>query len=427
MTCGTAANTIAIVGGGALGVALLDRLVDRLSAESSRGGTRIVLFEKAARVGPGLAYARDASPHLLNQSAQTMSLVPGRRAHFCDWLDARAIARPDGDLFCARELFGDYLEECFERAVERAARSEIGVSRIRDEVSSVRRRPLGGYRVVGQQGSVDADVVLLAIGNLPGTRFREVGGPGLVRSPYPSAAMCACIARGSRVAIVGTGPSAIDAALALFSAGHAGPVTMTSRGGMLPAVRGPLPPIELHVVTRQNVALATDHGRLPLRLDTILDWLARELARHDLSVDWDRDFPACGDPLDRLSTQVAAAERGARTWQAIGEALNPMIEVLWHHLAAEDRRLFVERFHSRFMSHWVPIPLVTGRRVLGLLREGRLTVARGFAGVTYDETTREYRACLPDGIASFDAIVDATGVPRHLSDCDSALVHSLLA
>src|SRR5439155_13089296 len=138
-------------------------------------------------------------------------------------------------------------------------------------------------------------------------------------------------------------------------------------------------------------------------------WIELEFERHGVVVSWDRDFPAWAPALAHCADQVAAAERGPRVAQAIGEALNPMIEVVWHHLAKDDQRLFLDRFYSRFMSHWVPIPLVTGRRLLALLREGKLTVERG----------------LPERIAGFDVVIDATGAPRHIADCESPLLESL--
>lgn len=421
------APTVAIVGGGAVGAALTGALIERLSSRTwARARPRVVLFERAADIGRGVAYARDGSPYLLNQSAQTMSLVPGRRSDFFDWLQRRGLApREEGDYFCPRRLFGDYVEERFARTLERARRAGFGVATIRDEVTTLAPRPAGGHRLVTHgHEPVSADIVVLAVGNLPSTRFRALEGPGFFRSPYPSASFVGGIHPRARVAILGTGLSAIDAALALFAAGHEGPVTMASRSGMLPAVRGPLPDVELHHVTPANVARETEHGLSPLRWATVLGWLELELERHGVQVSWDRDFPSWVDPSSRLSAEIAAAEGGARAWQALGEALNPMIELVWHHLADEDKRLFLDRYHSRFTSHWVPIPLVTARRLLDHLRSGLLRVERGLGHAT----RREAGVALDLGGRSetFDAVIDATGAPRHLHETESPLLSSLL-
>ena len=388
MSAPLAGHTVAIVGGGAIGTALFRVLVDRLSAETLlRAKTRIVLYEKSGRVGPGLAYAKDGAPYVLNQSAQTMSLVPGHRAHFCEWLEERGLFRGEKseDLFCERQVFGDYVEDQFVRAQEKARRAGLAVATVRDDVSTLASRR-SGYRVVTPaHPPMDADVVVLALGNLPSAKFRDLEGyPSFLASPYPSAEMCARIPANARVAIAGTGLSAIDAALALFAAGHESRVTLASRSGLLPAVRGPLLIRELHHITRAHIARETDHGRRALRWPTVLRWLEMEMQRHDVSVSWHNDFPSWAPPTEYVASQVAAAQNGARIWQSIGEALNPMLEVLWHHLAADDKRLFVDRFYSRFMSHWVPIPLTNAQKMLTLLEERRLTVERNLTRVAFD-------------------------------------------
>jgi uncharacterized NAD(P)/FAD-binding protein YdhS len=423
----TNAPTLAIVGGGALGSALVGALVDRLSSKAwARTKPRIVLFERSEHVGRGLAYAKDASSYLLNTSAQTMSVIPGRRSHFFEWLEERGLApATEGPHFCARQLFGDYAEDCFASAVDKARRRGIAVSTSRDEVTTLTSRPSGGYRVVTQaHAPVDADVVVLAVGNLPSKRFRALEGPGFIASPYPSNALRARIPGSARVGILGTGLSAIDAALALVAAGHEGPITMASRGGLLPSVRGPLHDHELAHVTRANIDHATDRGRRPLRWATVLRWLELELEPQGLQVSWDRHFPARVDPKAYLSAEVAAAEGGPRLWQSVGEALNPMMDVVWHHLDSEDRRIFLDRYRSRFMSHWVPIPLVTARRVLGLLHDGKLRVERALSGVDAREGT--YVLHLEDRRAEVDVVIDATGTGRNLSEIDSPLLAALL-
>jgi uncharacterized NAD(P)/FAD-binding protein YdhS len=422
------APTVAIVGGGALGAALVGLLTERLSPTQpwGRAKPRVVLFEKSEHVGRGLAYARDGSPYLLNTTAQTMSLVPGRRADFFQWLEQRGLApKGEGEHFCARERFGDYVEDCFARSLEKARRRGIGVTTVRDEVAALTPRALGGYRVVTRgHAPVDADVVVLAVGNVPSNGFRELRGPGFFPSPYPSDALRTRVPPRASVAVLGTGLSAIDAALALFGAGHEGSVTMASRSGMLPRVRGPLHDHELLHVTRSSVARATDQGRRPLRWATVLRWLEQEVEHHGLEVSWDRDFPAWADAKDHLASEVGAASSGARLWQSIGEALNPMMDVLWHHLDDGDRRLFLDRYRSRFMAHWVPMPLVTARRVLGLLRDGKLEVARGLGQVT--RNGEGFCLAFEDRSVEVDCVINATGTPRYLHESDSPLLEALV-
>jgi uncharacterized NAD(P)/FAD-binding protein YdhS len=428
-TMPNAAPTIAIVGGGAIGAALLGVLVARLSSRRwSRGAPRVVLFEKSSRVGRGVAYAKDPSPYLLNTSAQAMSLSTGG-PRFFEWLAQRGLTvvgggEPHQDVVCSRETFGEYAEQCVEATLAHAQHRGIGVRVVHDEVTALATRA-GGHRIFTRaHGHVDADACVLALGNLPSRKFAALQGPRFFTSPYPSDAFISRIPRRARVAILGTGLSAIDAALALFAAGHEAPVTMASRSGMLPAVRGPLPRFELSHVTRANITRATDHGRRPLRWATILRWLELELADRGESISWERDFPAWRDAKTHLRDQIEAAETRTRLWQCVGEALNPIIDVLWHHLAEEDRSLFLDHFSSRFMSHWVPIPLVTAQRVRALVDADMLHVERGFSSAKRDGDS--FSLLAGDRRAQFDFVINATGAPRHVHETESPLLHVLL-
>src|SRR5579862_5205251 len=61
-------RTIAIVGGGFSGTVLAVNLLRRASAEP----TRIVLIERRAEIGRGVAYQSEGYPHLLNVPAARM-------------------------------------------------------------------------------------------------------------------------------------------------------------------------------------------------------------------------------------------------------------------------------------------------------------------------------------------------------------------
>jgi hypothetical protein len=139
----------------------------------------------------------------------------------------------------------------------------------------------------------------------------------------------------------------------------------------------------------------------------VLRWLELEPEAHGVDVSWERDFPATADAEARLAGEVVAAEAGPRAWQSVGEALNPMMEVVWHHLADDERRLFFERYRSRFMSHWVPIPLVTAHEVLRLLRGRKARAIRGGANRSRGDAggppPRESRSRSPRRVAERSA------------------------
>ena len=78
-------RTIVIVGGGFCGTALATMLLRRPPAMPSR----LVLIERGAHVGRGVAFAARDFPYLLNVPACRMSANPADPLEF---IDARAVA-----------------------------------------------------------------------------------------------------------------------------------------------------------------------------------------------------------------------------------------------------------------------------------------------------------------------------------------------
>ena len=73
---------VAIVGGGASGTLLAAQLL-------RAGGTRVVLIERGARLGRGVAYGTRFAGHLLNVPAASMSGLPDDPDHFLRFLRER--------------------------------------------------------------------------------------------------------------------------------------------------------------------------------------------------------------------------------------------------------------------------------------------------------------------------------------------------
>ena len=96
MTC------IVVIGGGASGVLLAVHLL--------RGETEsldVVLIERRAELGAGIAYATNHPDHLLNVRAANMSAFPDDPGHFARWLADRSTpdATCGGDGFAPRRLY----------------------------------------------------------------------------------------------------------------------------------------------------------------------------------------------------------------------------------------------------------------------------------------------------------------------------------
>src|ERR1043166_2649854 len=83
-------RTIAVIGGGFSGSLMAVHLLRRCSAAD-----RILLIERSAAFGRGIAYATGNDSHLLNVRAGNMSAFSREPDHFLEWLSRLPQAERD--------------------------------------------------------------------------------------------------------------------------------------------------------------------------------------------------------------------------------------------------------------------------------------------------------------------------------------------
>jgi uncharacterized NAD(P)/FAD-binding protein YdhS len=269
-------TTVVVVGGGCSGTLL----AAALSAGSADHPCEIVVIEPGEKPGRGVAYGTRCSSHLLNVPAEQMSAHQERPSHFATWAHQRDphLSRRS---FVPRMLYGEYLESVWCEAQLQAAPGS-SLAHIRSTVSSATCTPDGKRLRVGLASGafVDADHVVLAMGNLP-SRAAAPGETGIAASPRyvvdPWRAGALDGISGS-VLLIGTGLTAIDVTFALVDRGVTGPIRAVSRHGLLPRPHRPdaIPAPPSHAVptertVRSLIALlrrnAGEHGDWRLAID----------------------------------------------------------------------------------------------------------------------------------------------------------------
>src|SRR4051794_24293152 len=114
---------VVVIGGGAAGVLVAGALARRPAV------TSVVVVERRAVVGPGLAYGTAEPHHLLNSPAGRMSAVAGDDGHFVRWAAAHGTPL-DPAAFAPRRRYGEYLASVFAELLE----GEAGrVTAVQDE------------------------------------------------------------------------------------------------------------------------------------------------------------------------------------------------------------------------------------------------------------------------------------------------------
>lgn len=334
-------STIAIVGGGASGA-----LVAAQVARQARVPVRVILYEADSRLGAGVAYGTSCLAHLLNVPAGRMSAYPEQPDHFLQWLNdpancaelvLRARVLPAD--FVPRAMYGRYLagvvrdafaaKSCVARLDRRAVRA----------VDFVPSR-YGGTVVSADAETEDVSHVVLALGNQPPCNPLKAAHPFFESARYVSyvwQASSLCEAPDEPVLIVGTGLTAVDAALRLREEGHRGPIIVTSRGGRFPQSHQAFSPGPDWLAGRE-------------RPGTIRRWL-REVRRE--------------------------IRESGRDWRAVIDALRPYTQEIWMGLSQQEHGRFLRHARIFWESHRHRMPPAAARCLEDLRSSGILQLKPG--------------------------------------------------
>jgi uncharacterized NAD(P)/FAD-binding protein YdhS len=292
--------TVAIVGAGLAGTLTAVQLL-----RAAPGPLRVLLVERTARFGPGVAYGTPDKRHLLNVPAERMSAFPDDPGHFARWAEARLGPLPAGS-YLPRPLYGAYVRSVLGEAERSAARGRA-IERVEGEGVDARVEP-GGVRLQLADGRTEVcDQVVLALGSprCPRPDFLP-DDPRVVLDPWAPGALDEPPAT---TLVLGAGLTAVDVALSACDTSPAARVVSVSRRGRLPfahlpGLRDPAPPPAL------------PPG--PLTVETL------ELL---------------------LTEHIAAMRDRGHDWRDVVDGLRPHVSELWARMDETERRRFLEHRH----------------------------------------------------------------------------------
>ncbi|TKD51620.1 FAD/NAD(P)-binding protein [Sphingomonas baiyangensis] len=321
------AEHLLIVGAGFSGTLLAINLL-------RHGGPRVTLVERRrAQVARGVAYSAADDSHLLNVRAGNMSAFPDDRDHFVRWLALHDLG--DARSFVRRTTYGRYLRELLETA-RRSAGDRLTL--VDGEVVAL-EYAAGTIEARLADGSAAVfDRAVLALGNLP-----PHAPPGIDVDALPddlycddpwSADIAERLTADDEVLLLGTGLTAIDAALLLERRGFAGRITAMSRRGLRPR--------------------AHDDAQPPID-------------------------PLSEKPARRLSRLVAAvrARTEASGWRGAVDALRPVTQLMWSGADIATRQRFLRHLRPYWDVHRHRLAPSIAQRLDALVAERRLAFVAG--------------------------------------------------
>ncbi|MGC4252347.1 MAG: FAD-dependent oxidoreductase [Sphingobium sp.] len=221
------AHHVAIVGGGFSGTLLAINLL-------RHGALKVTLIEREPdRLARGCAYGAAQPDHVLNVRAGNMGAFPDQPGHFAQWLERRGSGT--ATCFATRRDYGQYLSELLAETQRQAGhRLTVMLRNVEDALFS----PQGASLILSDGGRIEADMIVLAQGNLPPhdlTLFRQAASDAYIPDPW-AADLGEGLRSDDSVLLIGTGLTAVDCILTLDAAGFRGRMVALSRRGLMPHV-----------------------------------------------------------------------------------------------------------------------------------------------------------------------------------------------
>lgn len=273
---------------------------------------------------------------------------------------------------------------------------------------------------------------MLAIGHLESNQYQEfLGHEHYYPSPWPfKNKAITTIPKDKTVAIAGTRLTAIDAVFTLVDNGHTGPITLLSRSGLLPSVRGKLAPYTCKFLTLEKIQELTGNQTRLLALDELAELLWQELEFAE-GKKLDRALILNPDttPLAWLESEIQAAEdEKLRPWQLVLESLYPIIPTLWNALSLTAKKEFIRDYYSIWTVYVAAFPLENAKKALSLLQSGQVTVTSGVDTITFNQEKNGFEVYLNGSHTptEVDYFIKATGMGHDITQADSPLLKNLL-
>lgn len=387
-------KTLVIVGAGFCGAVVAANLLRHPPSSA----TDIVLVERGASMGRGLAYAEREYPYLLNVPAARLSAdsrEPMQFLHFAQ----RRLPNADGEDFLPRALYGDYLQDVLLKA-ERAAPEHMRLLRTFGEVTNILDSHSGAPLTAqfADRESIAADTVILALGNPPAALppwAAELRDHSAFR--HDALDLPQTLTAGQSVLIVGNGLTMADAAAALSRDADRVPTLHTiSRRGLLPKPQ-----------TMFHAAAVRGDGAALLESATSLRRVLKASRAMALEV-----------------------ERLGGDWREAVAFIRNLAPSLWGRLPEVERRRFVRHLqvHWDIYRHRMPPQLMA--RIDDLRRCGKLHVNAGrieHAAAVDGRLRVSWRPRGSEATATLmvDLIVNATGPNYAIERSCDPLVNAL--
>ncbi|MEB5783411.1 FAD/NAD(P)-binding protein [Staphylococcus pseudoxylosus] len=407
---------IAIIGMGTAGVTLLKELVK----SESFSKMNIDVYDNPINMGQGVPFQNDSAELLINLPAAQMSLNLENHREFYEWYEMQSTFKFSNPEYLPRFIFGHYMKDY----LQKFNHDYDNIHTIKEEVNEVFIESEIGQTDVTYcvctsneiENCKQYDIVFLTIGTLSyHDPYGLKGIRGYIKTPYPTYNTLDDVQDFDDIAIIGTGLASLDV-IRYVTAHHPKlPITVASRKGRLPSVRGEMPDIDFEYVTPENFnEIKRKHfGNVPL--DEAIKLFLKDCALHHIDVET-LVHRSQDDPIKDLTYDLEHADELGKL-QSILELAKENLNWIWNSLSREDQKRFLTNYQPILKENSNPMPPQTARLLIDHINHGTIKIKRDLEDVQYDDNKFNFKY-KDASVERFDIVINATGSKTQLADLD---------
>jgi uncharacterized NAD(P)/FAD-binding protein YdhS len=336
---------IGIIGGGFAGTMTAIQLIEKASAPCE-----IIVINKTETFNKGIAYHPYSNKHLLNVIAQKMSAFPDKPTHFLDWvMSLKFFKEKDPKLvansFLPRQLYGDYLQDVWEAAINLAATKQLKLTVIEGFAVDLEVSEKTVSILLENEVKLDVRYCVIATGNhnprnptIKNMEFYK--SPNYFQNPWVLESVTNT-KENLPVLIIGNGLTMVDTVFGLLENGFKGEIYSISPNGL-------------------NIL---PHSENVLVYSMLVDELDADLSLYEL--------------LKLVNKHIKLAKNFGISAEPIIDSLRPLTQKIWKALSEKEKALFMSRLRHLWGMARHRIPLSSHDKIQQLRMQGELHINSG--------------------------------------------------
>ena len=397
---------IAIIGGGVAGTSLVKFFVNDGRFNDDY---QIDMYDRKETLGRGYAYQEDNEHLVVNLPAEQMSLNDDP-SDYLKWLENNGYKV---ESYTSRSIFGEYIHDTLMSCIKERDNIHLIESVVDDLVFDEDKK---SYTVFFNEQKNSYDAVFLTSGEMTYSDPYDLKGEtGYIYNPYPIEENLNTVK--GKIGIIGSGLSAIDCFRYLIKHNHS-TVTVLSRSGELPSVRGTYYEISCQYLTLETAFSYQENGLIPL--DDIVKLFEKELKAQGIDkklMDRKTDRPEIDLKFDLEHLDEVGKI------QYLISSLEDTFKIIYKYLSREDKKRFLSDYHHLIQSNHSPMPPEAAKQILDWIDEGHLIFIDDMASA---EVKDDFIVGFKDRRDEhFDILINATGPVSDIRKDDTTLIKNL--